>query len=181
MANQNAPRGLVPVAHANGSGLTTPRQYKILTNDTTSAIYLNDPVKLGSSGTAGYVIRGTAGAAILGVFAGCEYTVTATGERVKQRYYDGVTGKSDIVCWVYDDPEQVYEIQATGALTQANVGTAYDFVIAAGSTSTGVTATYLNSSGDGFTVLGLSPRVGNEFGAYNKVLVKAADSDHLLA
>lgn len=178
MANQNAPRGLVPVAHANGSGLTTPRQYNIATNDTTSAIYLNDPVKLSS----GYVVRDTAGSAVtLGVFAGCEYTVTATGERVKQRYYDGVTGKKDIICWVYDDPEQVYEIQATGALTQANVGAAYDIAIAAGSAATGVTATYLNSSGDGYIVLGLSPRIGNEWGAYQKVLVKVAAADHALA
>lgn len=176
MANANAPRGLVPVGHINGSGLMTPRQYNIATNDTTSAIYMGDPVKFAS----GYAVRGTAGAAILGVFAGCEYTVTATGARVKAAYYDGVTGKSAIVCWVYDDPNLVFEIQATAALTQANVGSAYDFAIAAGSALTGWTATYLDGSGDGFRVLGLSPKVDNEWGAYNKVLVKTLQTDHLL-
>lgn len=181
MANSNAPRGFVPIRTRSGSGLLSPKSYKIADNDTTSAIYTGDPVKPGTSGTAGCIIRGTAGAAALGVFAGCVYTVTATGKRTFSKHYDGVTGKTDIVALVYDDlSDTIFEIQATGALAATDVFTAYDFTIAAGSTITGDSATYLAASGDGFLVLGLVQRPDNEWGAYQKVFGMFASSDRTL-
>ncbi len=177
MANTNAPRGFVAVGHMSGSGLITPKPYAIADNYTGSGIWCGDPVKFSS----GYVIRGTAGAATNGVFAGCEYTVTATGKRVKSAYYDGVTGKSNIVALVYDDRDIVYEIQSNSNLSIANVGDDYDFAVANGSTITGWTGTYLDSSGDGFKVIGLVNRPDNEWGTYQKVLVVRLYTDNLLA
>ena len=176
MANTNAPRGFVPAYHLSGSGLLSPKTYAVADNYTT-AIYTGDPVKL----TSGYVVIGTAGAAVLGIAAGFEYTVTATGKRHKAKHFDGVTGKTNIVALVYDDPKIVYEIQSNSNLSIANIGSAYDFATAAGSAITGDSGTYLDSSGDGFKVIGLVDRPDNAWGTYQKLYVVTAYPDHLLA
>lgn len=136
-----SPFGLKPVYHP--SGHDQPSMYTILPTYA-SAIFKGDPVILGANGT---VTVGTAAAALMGVFAGCEY-VDSTGKPTLSNFYpaaQSVQSGSEIRCYVYDDPNIVYEIQAVGQLS-ATLATAMAFIgdeadittYGAGSTSTGL-------------------------------------------
>ena len=112
MANDNAPFGFKAVQDTHGSGNLTLIWFRIADNHTTSAIYQGDPVKLAS----GYALRITAGDAVAGVAHAFRYKVTSTGTSVEAKYYDGVTGKTDI--WVgCTAPDLAYEVQHNTALS----------------------------------------------------------------
>lgn len=148
MSATAAPYGLVPVYHP--SGLDRATAYTI--NPTyNTAIYKGDPVILNTNGT---VTVGTAAAALLGVFAGCEY-VDATGKPTYSNYYpasQAIQSGSVITAWVYTDLEMVYEVQMSGQLSatlataMAAVGDEADIIYTAGSASTGLSACALNTT-----------------------------------
>jgi hypothetical protein len=143
-----AAMGLVPVYHP--SGLDRANMYTI--NPTyNTAIFKGDPVILNSNGT---VTVGAAASALMGVFAGCEY-VDSTGKPTLSNFYpasQSVQSGSEIRCYVYDDPNIVYEIQAVGQLSatlataMAFIGDEADITYVAGSTSTGLSACNLNTA-----------------------------------
>lgn len=148
MSATSAPMGLVPVYHP--SGLDRASAYTINPTYNTS-IFKGDPVILNANGT---VTVGTAAAALLGVFAGCEY-VDATGKPTYSNFYpasQSVQSGSVITAWVYTDPEIVYEVQFNGQLSatlataMAAIGDEADIVYAAGSTSTGLSAVVLTTT-----------------------------------
>lgn len=148
MSATAAPMGLVPVYHP--SGLDRASAYTINPTYNTS-IFKGDPVILNANGT---VTVGTAAAALLGVFAGCEY-VDATGKPTYSNFYpasQSVQAGSVITAWVYTDPEIVYEVQFNGQLSatlataMAAIGDEADIVYAAGSTSTGLSAVVLTTT-----------------------------------
>ena len=148
MSATAAAMGLIPVYHP--SGLDRAQAYTI--NPTyNTAIYKGDPVILNSNGT---VTVGTAAAALMGVFAGCEY-VDATGKPTVSNYYpasQSVATGSVITAWVYTDPEIVYEIQAVGQLSatlataMAAIGDEADITYVAGTATTGLSACNLNTA-----------------------------------
>jgi hypothetical protein len=148
MSATSAPMGLVPVYHP--SGLDRASAYTINPTYNTT-IYKGDPVILNANGT---VTVGTAAAALLGVFAGCEY-VDATGKPTYSNFYpasQSVQSGSVITAWVYTDPEIVYEVQFNGQLSatlataMAAIGDEADIVYAAGSTSTGLSSVVLTTT-----------------------------------
>ena len=148
MSATAAAMGLQPVYHP--SGLDRANMYTILPTYNTT-IYKGDPVILGANGT---VTVGTAAAALMGVFAGCEY-VDSTGKPTLSNFYpasQSVQSGSEIRCYVYDDPNIVYEIQAVGQLSatlataMAFIGDEADITYVAGSTSTGLSACNLNTA-----------------------------------
>lgn len=177
MANPNAPFGLRPVRHRNGmtwNGATN--DYPIADNYGT-ALGLGDPVKWSS----GKLVIAAAGDPIVGIFQGCSYTITATGKKeTGQPYYDGVTGKSNIMAHVADDPGLIFEVQMV-SYAATDIGTKKDFVAGTPSGSNFQSTFYLNSSGDGLTILGKVPDPSNEDGAYARVWVTVAYDNHLLA
>ena len=145
MSATAAAMGLVPVFHP--SGLIRADAFTILAAYNT-AIYKGDPVILNANGT---VTVGTAAAALMGVFAGCEY-VDSTGKPTYSNFYpasQSVQTGSIITAWVYTDPNIVYEIQAVGQLSatfataMAFIGDEADITYVAGSTSTGISAVNL--------------------------------------
>lgn len=135
MSATAAPMGLVPVFHPSGQVRATP--YSIDAAYTTK-IFKGDPVILNTNGT---VTVGTASAALLGVFQGCEYT-DSTGKPCYSNFWPGVASATNITAYVYSDLETVFEVQAgvqNTPLTQAVVGDESDLnTYAAGSTSTGL-------------------------------------------
>jgi len=153
MSATAAPMGLVPVYHP--SGLDRATAYTI--NPTyNTAIYKGDPVILNTNGT---VTVGTAAAALLGVFMGCEY-VDATGKPTYSNYYpasQSVLSGSVITAWVITDLETVYEVQMTGQLSatlataMAAIGDEADIVYTAGTATTGLSACALNTTLAGAT------------------------------
>ncbi len=147
MSATASPYGLQPVYHP--SGLDRAAAYTI--NPTyNTAIYKGDPVILNTNGT---VTVGTAAAALLGVFMGCEY-VDATGKPTVSNYYpasQAVQTGSVITAWVITDLETVYEVQMSGQLSatlataMGAIGDEADIIYTAGTAATGLSACALNT------------------------------------
>jgi len=94
MANINAPFGLRPVINSNGNG---PKLTRYVAANTIGA---NSPVIINASFQAAIY---TEAAAILGNFLGVAANAATVGQDV----------------WVYDDPDQLFEIQTTGTAVAA--------------------------------------------------------------
>ena len=123
MANKDAAFGLRPLAKLGGnyntSGFTT---YQVKSGNTSGSIYEGCVVKLGSDG---YVVRaGDSDTQILGVAGGVEYTATDGKPTFDNQFANGTTtqASSDISIRVYDDPNQLFLIQADGASAQTSIG-----------------------------------------------------------
>ncbi|MHC4316155.1 MAG: hypothetical protein ACYSW3_27245 [Planctomycetota bacterium] len=145
MANKDAAFGFraLNIDGSPYSGST----YRVRTLSTaTAAIFVGDPVKLATTGvnTGGYmdVQQGTAGAAVLGVVA----SVEANPDNLSQQYRLAATERFLNIVLV--DGSKTFEVQAddTGtALALASIGLNANFVVAGGSTVTGMSGVELNS------------------------------------
>jgi hypothetical protein len=174
MANVDAPRGFVPVGHKGGGDIRTA-EFTIAYNYGT-AIYYGDSVILAS----GLVNIGAQdSAAVLGVFAGCEYRDNS-GAVIFSKYWPGValTDSAAVVkALVYVDPDILYEVQTdTGTTsTVASVGVAYDMEADhAGSTLTGQSGQEIDISDTGtgqWMIYGLAAKADNAWGINAKVIV----------
>ncbi len=148
MANQDAAFGLRPlksVGQADDS--TGMSSHKIDAGDA-SVIFQGSPV----IAAAGYVDIATAGAVPnMGAFWGCFYNDPTTLKPTFKNYYPGsITPPSseDIEAFVYDNPNQMFEIQSdnTGASAQADIFSNADLTGFSGSTLNGVSNTELDDS-----------------------------------
>lgn len=128
MANINGAFGLRPIGkvgqNTNSTGMT---EYRIAAANT-NAIYQGSPVIPLAAGVidiVGAAAGGTVG--LLGVFAGCEYVSSTTGEKVWSNYWPGSGADSNypVKAFVYDDPMQLFLIATSnvvaGADTEAEV------------------------------------------------------------
>ena len=128
-----------------------------------TAIGYGDPVALNTDGTLNI---GTAGSDFLGIFAGVSYN-DVTGKPTFSKNWPGaVSGATNIQAYVYDDPDNVYEVQVGSGgsgYVQAAIGDQADFVIAAPVATTGQSTSYLNATLKGagvqgnFRVVGFGP------------------------
>ena len=128
MANSNGAFGLRPIGkvgqNANSTGAT---EYRIAAANT-NAIYQGSPVIPLSTGVidiVGAAAGGTVG--LLGVFWGCEYVSSTTGEKIFSNNWPGSGADSNhpVKAFVYDDPMQTFVIATSnvvaGADTEAEV------------------------------------------------------------
>ena len=142
MANIDAPFGFRQVGGL-GSRPTSngTSQYKIASGQT-AAIYAGDVVALAGSGglkveggttvTAGYVGPSETDASRnVGIFNGCLYDDPPTNKPTFQNYWPGDVAAA-ANAFIYDDPDDLFEVQTAGTHTQAVVGRACDMVYAAG-------------------------------------------------
>jgi hypothetical protein len=153
MANQDAPFGFRAIGGMGSSYETQgTSKYEIYDNSTT-AIFQGDMMMTGGYNSdqpdagsvnvnVGYVSCSLATENILnfGVFNGCFYIDPTTAKPTWKNYYPGAvnitTGTIDAYC--YDNPQQLYEVQASGSLTQASMGNLIDsLTYVAGSTING--------------------------------------------
>jgi hypothetical protein len=153
MSSTSAPFGFRPSFH--NSGQMRPKAYTIASTYAAN-IFSGDPVKLTDNGviqlgTSDGTRDGTVGGiSLLGIFAGCQY-LDSSGKPVVSPYWPSGTTGTDIVAWVYDDPETLFDAQYTNPGTpgvttmQTAVGEECDWVVAApgGSTRTGLSSTQL--------------------------------------
>ena len=148
----NAPQGLQPVRKLDGSAWTSSlNSYQIVTTYA-SSMFTGDPVTIGSDG---YLARGVAGSAIVGVFMGVKYT-DSTGTVKFMPYWPGNPGVqtgSTVEALVLDDPNLVFSIQETNGsgaagtpLALADRGLNANFLYTAGNTATGQSAVSLNNA-----------------------------------
>jgi hypothetical protein len=144
MANKDASFGLKPVRMMGGSPYSGGQsRYRIAANYGTS-IFQGDLVMQVTGG--GVEIHADGGTVpIVGVFNGCMYTDPTTSEQVFSNYYPASTNASDIIAFVHDDPNTVFEIQADDTFPVADLFGNFDIVYTnSGSTYTGISGAELD-------------------------------------
>ena len=155
MANKDAAFGMKPVKMIGGSPYTGGvSRYRIAANYGT-AIFQGDMVM---QVTGGHIeIHADGGTVpIVGVFNGCQFTDPTTGEQVFSNHYPASTNASDIIAFIIDDPNVVFEIQADSAFPIADLFGNFDIVYTtAGSSVTGISGAELKVA-DGGTGTSLS-------------------------
>jgi len=190
MSATSAPFGLRPAFHPSGLD-----RAQALANGIASAydtdILKGAPVK---QNTSGNIVIAAASDAILGAFAGVEWTDT-TGRRRVNNYWPANTAyqTGSCIAYFYNDPNIVYEIQTDATITQASIGDQYNFsantgfTVTSGSTTTGLSTTGLGVStaaGAGGTgvmrVVDLSAYPDNAWGD-SYVIVRVQISKHQYA
>jgi len=151
MSSTSAPFGFRPSFH--NSGQMRPKAYVIASGYAVN-IFSGDPVKLTDNGvvqlgTSDGTRSGTVGGVLLlGIFAGVQYR-DSNARPVVSNYWPASTTGTEIQCYVYDDPETLFDVQydnpSAGTTVQTAVGEECDWVVASpgGSTSTGLSSAYL--------------------------------------
>jgi hypothetical protein len=149
MANLDQPFGFRAVgelgSNINNGGTS---KYKIASGES-DVIYKGDVVQLETSGCI--TVSGNTTTGNIGVFNGCYYIAPTTKKPTWSNYYPGsiTPGSGDIEAFVYDDPNQLFEVQANGTIAQTAVGDNCDQVYAAGSAINGHSKSELGSVAGG--------------------------------
>lgn len=178
MANADTPFGLKPVRHRNGAPYNGAfRVYSVAAGDST-AILLGDPVT--AAGTAqtigGVVYQDVVRSATGDIFQGvCVGVLPDTQDSLKYR-----AASTQRLIAVADDPDLTFEIQEVSGgtpLTANDIGLNANIVVAAGSTTTGLSGVELNNATEATTntldlkIQGFVNRADNEIGEHAKWLV----------
>lgn len=174
MANSSFIRGLFPIK-PTGSGMVKLSYYKA---NTTTAIYLHDPVVLEAAGIVAIAQCGSANAIIGSAEMFLDANLGAPADVTKPY----LPANTDGYVGVADDPNQRFLIEEdTGgtALTQAAIGSCADFtyIASTGDTTTGLSTVVLDRSGldatsGQFQLLGILYADDNAFGNYCKWIVR---------
>lgn len=146
MANSSSTGfGLKPIKKAGQSydagGLG---EYPVAASAT--AIYNQDLVAMAATGTA--AVAAAATEQNLGSLNGVFYTDATTNKPTFQNYLQGSNTATDIVAFVTDSPDQMYEIRsnATGASEQTDVGNTAEISYSAGASPNFISRTTLDNS-----------------------------------
>ena len=156
MATTLKPFGLKPVYHPSGLDRATPfvGTNSFIAGTTYTAPYSLtsgqsffqfQPVGLTSSGQLTIAASAAASGTVFGVFDGVEFT-DSQGRRSVAKGASKATldASTDIIFWIFSDPELVYEAQVNGSATTASIGQQYNF-----ETATGLTPASGTSIGNG--------------------------------
>ena len=143
MATVASPYGLRPINLIGGQSFTggTIRKYVMTVNSATGiffgdivAIADGEPAAIGATPT-------TSSKGIVGVCVGVSYTDPTLKYTQFSQYLPANavnSGYTNILVSVIDDPDQLYQVQADGQVTRANIGDNAELGnFAAGSTTTG--------------------------------------------
>jgi len=174
MSSTSAPFGFRASFH--NSGQMRPKAYAVASTYAAN-IFSGDPVKLTDAGviqlgTSDGTRSGTTdGITLLGIFAGCQYN-DATGKPTISPFWPSGTTGTEIIAWVHDDPETLFDVQYTNPGTpgtttvQTAVGEECDWTVASpgGSTQTGLSNTQIGviqaTSGQ-FQITGFSGNIND--------------------
>lgn len=145
----------------------------------TTPIYMGDPVSLQGTGYIAKTVPGVSNG-LVGIFAGCEYT-DASGQRQVRAYWTGEASATNIVAYYTMDPTIIYEVQADGPVSLANIGEQCTFTASTGTAVTGQSNATLSASSlssgtaSQFRVVGAFLSADNAFGdAFTIVQVQIA-------
>lgn len=180
----NAPAGLVPVKKLDGSAWTGALNTYPIASGYGTAIGFGDPVTILADGTIGI---GVAGATILGVFRGVQWTAT-DGSIRNSLFWPASTvtfGAGTARALIIDDPDMIYTIQETDAsgaagtpLALADVNLNANFRVGTVNTATGLSATSVNNASEATTatlnlqILGLDTYPENRVGSFANWFVR---------
>ena len=173
MANQDAPFGFRQVGGLGSRPTSEGTSKYVIQSGTTGAIYAGDVMTAGNGTTisegGGVIAYGYVGSSEtdavrnVGIFNGCFYNDPTTNKPTFKNYWPGDINVSipaaGATAFVYDNPDDLFEVQSSGTLTQAIVFRGIDMGYTAGSTINGrskeeITATA--KSGGGLAVVRIS-------------------------
>jgi len=119
-------------------------EYPVAANAT--AIYNQDMVAMANTGTAAVAAAGTE--LNLGSLNGVFYTDATTSKPTFQNYLQGSNTATDIVAFINDDPNQIYEVRSNnaGASAQTDVGNTAEISYSAGASPNYISRTTLDDS-----------------------------------
>ena len=150
MANIDAPFGFRQVGGLGSRPTSEGTSKYVIKSGYTGVMYAGDIVEFGagtgeggSAIAAGYVGEAAATSSVrnVGIFNGCFYDDPTTSKPTFKNYWPGsvtVTNPSaGATAFVYDNPDDLFEVQANGTLVRATVGRAVDMGYTAGSTING--------------------------------------------
>ena len=140
-----------------------------------TAIYNQDLVAMANSGTA--AVAAAATEQNLGSLNGVFFTNASTNKPTFQNHLLGSNTATDIVAFVTDDPNQIYEIRSnnSSASAQTDVGNTAEISYSAGATPNYISKTTLDDSTLGTSsqqlkIVGISRDIDNdEVGSANVV------------
>jgi len=148
MANVTEKFGLRPSRQLNGSPfINAQNRYRVASNNSTS-IYQGDVVIPFASGNIGRAVANTDTPAV-GVFNGCFYTDPTTQKPTWKNYLPGSTVASDIIAFVIDAPDTVFEVNADGVFAVADIFKNFSISNETGNTKTGISSVQLDVSESG--------------------------------
>jgi hypothetical protein len=148
MANVTERFGLRPSRQLNGSPfINAQNRYRVATNNSTN-IYQGDVVIPFISGTVGRSIANTSTPAV-GVFNGCFYTDPTTQKPTWKNYLPSSVNASDIVAFVIDAPDTVFEVNANGVFGVADIFKNFSINNVTGNTQTGISYVQLDIANSG--------------------------------
>lgn len=118
----NAPYGLKPVNLIGGQVFAGQTRELPIASNYSTAIYNGDIVRISS----GVIVKETgtttvSATGVVGVFLGCSYTSPVTGQKLYSNYYPGSVVASDILAYVADDPDQLFQVAVTGGSTSTTI------------------------------------------------------------
>lgn len=154
MANPDAPFGFMPWKHGGGGVGGRTNEYTLATAYGTSIFY-GDLVKEVADGS---IELAGEGEAFVGVFAGVNW-IGADGSVHFSKMWTASTAEqsgTEIKALVFDDPNQLFLVQATGTIAEADKGQLADMDNAqAGNTTTGVSGQAIVTGGSegGFRIV----------------------------
>jgi hypothetical protein len=186
MANADAAFGFRPI-NMDGSPYNGGTQRCHIATTATAAVFVGDPVKISGASSQGYpgVVQAAAGDPVYGVVTSIE----ANPSDLSLQYRAAATDR--FLKIVVADGSKYFEIQSdddTTALAEAGVGLNANFIVAVGSTVTGLSGVELNSDGAAATstldlqIIALVDRADNllaDTGSANKnVIVRFNDTQN---
>lgn len=157
MATTAAPYGLRPINLIGGQVFAgSTRQIKIASSYGTN-IFFGDIVSIAANGTIEKVTNVGSAAdqfpatGVIGVFLGCTYTDPSLKYKLNNQYWPASTAASDAMAYVCDDPDALFQIQASASVAQSSLGLNFPVVQTAGSVTTGNSKVALNAAGGAVT------------------------------
>jgi len=145
MANQDAPFGFRQVGGLGSRPTSEGTSKYTIASGFADAMYAGDVVEAGAGtsegGTAiaaGYVgpAAATSALRIVGVFNGCLYDDPTTSKPTFKNYWPASVA-AEATAFVYDNPDDLFEVQATGIIAVTNICQPMNFAFTEGSTING--------------------------------------------
>lgn len=184
------PFGMRPVRSLSGAPLNARAIDNGIASGYATDLYRGTPVQIN---TSGQVVIAANGSDFVGAFAGVEYT-DSNGRRQFADRWTASTVATEVVAYVYDDPNALYEMQADGSVAQAAIGDQADISAGAGhavgdgdnttqQAKAALSATLKGAGVQGmFRIIDKSLAPDNDWGdTYTKVLVQVARHQYVAA
>ena len=153
MANTDSSYGLRPISRqgstVSSGGMT---EYRIASDNSNPIFHGMAVIPLAAGVIDDLQAAAGGNVSIVGVFGGCEYVSSTTGETVWSNYWPGSGADSSypVKAFVYDDPNQLFQIATSNVVaaanTEAEVRAAVFANIALATGNSGSTTTGLSSA-----------------------------------